>query len=233
MTFDEFLKKYKTGESCSFNKTYRGECVSLVKNYIKEVLGAEPLSIGNAKEYWNKRYGKYISSLFTPIENHKGFIPKRGDVFVRTSGTYGHIGIVISASEKELITIEQNFNGCRTIKRIVRTNRDNLNYLRPKNKKNILVPPTVKSGVYKLTNVRGIYNGWGSATKRKKVKDISENAKQNAVCKKNNAEAFLLAGTKVSIENTKRLGSGNLWAKIPSGYICIWEEDKDKIFLKK
>ena len=56
-------------------------------------------------------------------------------------------------------------------------------------------------------------------------------AAKNATSKKENAEAFLLAGTKVTIKETRLLESGNLWAKIPSGYICIWEEDIDKKYI--
>ena len=92
--------------------------------------------------------------------------------------------------------------------------------------------PKIKNGVYTLTNVRGVYNGWGSETNRKRVKDLTSDGKKNAVCTKNNAEAFLKAGTAVSVSETKLLKSGNLWAKIPSGYICIWEHKNNKTFIE-
>lgn len=137
MTLDDFLNKYKVGKSYAYNGTYKGECVSLVKNYIKEVLGATPKAIGNAKDYWAKRNGAYLKGIFTPIANTPSFVPQRGDVFVRTSGTYGHIGIVLKATKDYFYTIEQNYNGCRVVKNIKHTDWRNINFLRPKDQSNI------------------------------------------------------------------------------------------------
>ena len=140
MTLNEFLEKYKVGNSYAYNGTYKGECVSLVKCYIKEVLGVTPQAIGNAKDYWNKRGSSYIKGMFTPIANTPSFIPQRGDVFVRSSGTYGHIGIVLEATTDYFYTIEQNYNGCRVVKNIKHTDWKNINFLRPKNQSNITIP---------------------------------------------------------------------------------------------
>lgn len=139
MTLNNFLSKYKVGNSYGYNGTYVGQCVSLVKNYIKEVLGTSPQSIGDAKYYWLKRNSSYIQSIFTPIANTPSFIPKAGDVFVRTSGTYGHIGIVLKATTDYFYTIEQNYNGCKVVKNIKHTDWKNINFLRPKNQSNIAV----------------------------------------------------------------------------------------------
>lgn len=139
MTLNDFLLKYKVGNSYGYNGTYVGQCVSLVKNYIKEVLGTSPQSIGDAKYYWLKRNSSYIQSIFTPIANTPSFIPKAGDVFVRTSGTYGHIGIVLKATTDYFYTIEQNYNGCKVVKNIKHTDWKNINFLRPKNQSNIAV----------------------------------------------------------------------------------------------
>ena len=106
-----------------------------------------------------------------------------------------------------------------------------IDYIEPEKKKvKEPIAPTIKPANYTLTNVRGVYNGWGSATGRKKVKDLTADGKKHAVSKKNNAEAFLLAGTRVTVKETKLLSSGNLWARIPSGYICIW--DKEKVYVE-
>lgn len=147
ITFDEFCKKYKINHSYGFEGTYVGECVSLVKNYIRDVLGVHPKAAGNAKDYWLNRNTAYIKSLFTAIPNTPEFIPKKGDVFVRTSGTYGHIGIVISATKDYFYTIEQNYNGNRKVKNIKHTDWSNINFLRPKNQKNIISSSNKKSFV--------------------------------------------------------------------------------------
>lgn len=137
MTLSEFLNKYKVGKSYGYNGTYVGQCVSLVKNYIKEVLGVTPQAIGDAKDYWSKRNTAYIKGIFTPISNTPSFVPQRGDVFVRTSGTYGHIGIVLEATQDYFYTVEQNYNGCKVVKNIKHTDWHNINFLRPKNQSNI------------------------------------------------------------------------------------------------
>lgn len=137
MTFEKFCNTYKIGKSYAYNGGYKGECVTLIKLYIKNVLGVTPQSAGDAKYYWINRNSKYISSLFTPIANTASFVPQKGDVFVRNSGTYGHIGIVISATRDYFNTIEQNYNDCGVVKKIKHTDWKNINFLRPKNQTNI------------------------------------------------------------------------------------------------
>lgn len=138
MTLDKFVVKYKVGKSYGFAGGYKGECVSLVKRYIRDVLGFYPQSIGNAKEYWLKRNGSYIKAHFKPVSK-----PKRGDLFVRTSGTYGHIGIVFSAGDTTYYTIEQNKGGCRVVTNEVRKYESDYHFLRPLNQANIGADRTV------------------------------------------------------------------------------------------
>lgn len=102
-------------------------------------------------------------------------------------------------------------------------------YTKPKPK---VKAPTIKAGSYTLTNERGIYKGVGADSGRKKVKDLTSMGKQYATSKKANDDAYLKANTTVSISETKLASSGNLWAKIPSGWFCVWEKDKNKKFVK-
>ena len=194
MTFEQFIKYYKVGQSYAYNGTYKGECVSLVKLYIEQVLGVIPQAIGNAKMYWLSRNSKYIKSIFTPIANTPDFIPQRGDVFVRTSGIYGHIGIVISATKDYFYTIEQNYNGCGVVKNVKHTDWSNINFLRPLNQSNIKTggagsfPKPVqwvngksKESLYSQNNYKG------------KLLDISAGAKYNCFSKA--GDAWLLVVT--------------------------------------
>lgn len=103
---------------------------------------------------------------------------------------------------------------------------NDVNYKKPAPK-----APTVKNGTYTLTNVRGVYKGYGSATGRKKVKDLTADGKKHATSSNLNSEAYLKAGTKVTITEIKLLSTGNLWAKIPSGFFCVWEKDKNKKYV--
>ncbi len=140
MTFDKFIITYKVGKSYDYAGGYKGECVSLVKNYIKQVLGFTPQSIGNAKEYWNKRNGSYIKAHFKAVSK-----PQRGDLFVRTSGTYGHIGIVITAGDTVYYTIEQNEGGSRVVSNETRKYESGYYFLRPLNQANIGTDNTIKT----------------------------------------------------------------------------------------
>ena len=104
--------------------------------------------------------------------------------------------------------------------------------LRPKNKNDLFSAPSVSLGDYTLTNVRGIYNGAGTKTGRKKVSALTKNAKKSATSKNADDNAYLKANTAVSILETRLISSGNLWARIPSGWLCIWENDNNKLFIK-
>ena len=138
MTLDKFVITHKVGKSYDYAGGYKGECVSLVKRYIRDVLGFTPQSIGNAKEYWLKRNDNYIKAHFKAVSK-----PKRGDLFVRTSGTYGHIGIVLSAGDTTYYTIEQNKGGCRVVTNELRKYESDYHFLRPLNQTNIGADRTV------------------------------------------------------------------------------------------
>lgn len=138
MTLDKFVITHKVGKSYDYAGGYKGECVSLVKRYFRDVLGFTPQSIGNAKEYWQKRNDNYIKAHFKPVSK-----PKRGDLFVRTSGTYGHIGIVLLAGDTTYYTIEQNKGGCRVVTNELRKYESDYHFLRPLNQANIGADRTV------------------------------------------------------------------------------------------
>lgn len=90
--------------------------------------------------------------------------------------------------------------------------------------------PEIENGIYNLTNVRGIYSGWGAKTPRKTVDEINpEDAKYIA---EKDGNAYFVAGSKIEILRTKMLPSGNLWAEIPSGYLCIWQRNKNKLYIE-
>lgn len=142
----EFKNNFKNGKSYGWQGGYIGECVSLVKNYISSVLGITPQSIGNAKYYWLNRNCDYIKKNFNCITKGPA---QPGDIFVRTTGTYGHVGIVLSANNKEFKTIEQNAGGSRVVSNKTHTYDDDIHFLRPKNQKNIDIKP---APVYKTTS---------------------------------------------------------------------------------
>lgn len=221
MTLDKFLSTYKVGCSYDYANTgYKGECVSLVKCYIKDVLGVTPQAIGNAKDYWLKRNSSYITNNFTAIANTPTFIPQRGDLFVRTSGTYGHIGIVLEATVDYFYTIEQNYNGCRVVKNIKHTDWNSINFLRPKNQKNIgrVIPEFEIAKTYTLTTNVKVRVGAGTNYAQKKKSQLTADGQKNAL---NQTMAVLKAGTKVTVQAVKKI-SNDVWVQIPSGWIAVY-----------
>lgn len=219
MTLNEFLKKYRVGKSYGYNGTYVGECVSLVKCYIKEVLGVTPKSIGNAKDYWSKRGSSYIKGMFTPIANTPSFIPQRGDVFVRSSGTYGHIGIVLEATADYFYTVEQNYNGCRVVKNIKHTDWKNINFLRPKNQSNIKEQFAVGNTYTLTTNVK-VRTGAGTSCRQKKVGELNPSGQIRCTSQNRSSYAVLRKGIEIKPKSIKTIGS-DIWVELINGWVCL------------
>lgn len=92
--------------------------------------------------------------------------------------------------------------------------------------------PTVKPGTYHLTAVRGIYKGAGAASGRKTVGKLTENGKAHATASDPKADAYLKKGTAVTLTDIRLLSTGNLWGHCPSGWLCIWEKQGNKTFIK-
>lgn len=238
MTMDEWVKN-NLGKSIDYDGVYGVQCVDLIKHFVKHVLNIEPQSIGNAIDYYNKRKtSSYLTDHFTWISNSADFIPKKGDLCVFTSKSgLGHISVAAGeGTTSYFYSYDENYPTGRhePMTKIKHTYKSFLGVLRPKNQSNIsaVKAPNIKLGTYSLTNVRGIYKGCGAKTGRKKVKDITANAKLYATSKKSGDDAYLKASTKVTLLEVKLYNSGNLWARIPSGWLCIWEKDKNKKFIK-
>jgi len=234
MTFKEFVKKY-LGKAVDYDGAFGVQCVDLAKLYIDKVIGAKPQAIGDAYAYYEKFNNTYLKKYFNRIAYKKGEKPQKGDLVVwgkkyNGKSEYGHIAIAAGdATDTTLYTYDTNWGGAE-MKKVKHTYTGLLGYLRPKDQRNIVTPPTIKNGTYKLTNVRGVYKGYGAGSGRKLVKELTADGKKHAT--KQKGDAYLKAGTEVTIKETKLLASGNLWAHIPSGYICVWEHDINKIFVK-
>ncbi len=133
MKFDKWVQDYK-GKKIDYDGVYGVQCVDLIKHYIDKVIGKKPQSIGNAKDYWSKRNQKYLKSMFVPIKNTAKFIPRKGDIFVRSSGKYGHIGVCDGDSTTEYFrSWEENAGGTgEGMTKHRHTNWATINFLRPR-----------------------------------------------------------------------------------------------------
>lgn len=236
LKFNIFVKKY-LNTSTDYDGVSGVQCVDLAKLYIDKVIGAVPLAIGNAHAYYDDFEDTYLKKYFNRIPYKKGEKPKKGDLVVWGIGyngtsKYGHIAIATGKNTSSYIyTYDQNY-GLKCMHKQKHPYTGISGFLRPKNQKNIVTPPKVDYGTYTLTEKRGVYRGWGSKTEMKAVKDLTANAKAHATSTDPDAPAYLKKGTRVTVKETKTISSGNLWAKIPSGKILIWNADKDKMYIK-
>lgn len=115
MTLDQFIKKYE-GKTVGYpHGSYTGECLSLVKWYIKEVFNINPPPSGcnAARCYWSK-FPDPLGAVFKKVPNTPDLVPKRGWIAVwngNTGGGYGHIAIVLDADVNQFTSFDQNYYG--------------------------------------------------------------------------------------------------------------------------
>lgn len=237
MTFDSFISKY-FGQEIDYDGVSGVQCVDFVKLYLDNVFGIKAGAWGNARDYWTDfDIREPLKKNFTKISNTPDFVPEKGDIVVwngdiSSKNDYGHIAVASGEGNTSYFySYDQNWNG-KAMKKIKHNYIALYGVLRPKDKSNIFTVPTVKNGTYSLTNVRGIYNGAGAKTGRKKVNELTSDAKKNAVKKGPRDNAYLKANTRVTVLEVKLSKSGNMWARIPSGWLCIWEKDINKLFIK-
>ena len=113
MTTDEFVSKYN-GKTIGYNG-YVGECLSLVKQYIKEVYGIEPppSGVNSAWGYWTN-FPNPLGQVFEKVPNTPNGVPKKGDIIIWNSavgGGYGHIAIFIEGNASSFKSFDQNWGG--------------------------------------------------------------------------------------------------------------------------
>lgn len=74
---------------------------------------------------------------------------------------------------------------------------------------------------YVLTTDVNVRTGAGTSYAVKKVSQLTADGKKNATSKNENDNATLKKGTKVTAQNVIS-GGGDIWLKIPSGYIAVY-----------
>ncbi len=235
MGFDEFVKAYM-GKSIDYDGVSGVQCVDLVKVYMNKVFGLKPGAWGNAKDYYeNFNNVSALKNNFTRIANTPEFMPIKGDICVwgrnvSSSHNYGHIAIATGeGNTKELYTYDQNWNG-KAMKKVKHNYIAFLGVLRPKNQAPFTAAsnPFKKGNVYTLTVDVKVREAAGTNAKWKTVSQLTADGQKNATSKKANDYAVLKTGTRVTVQELKIIGS-DIWAKIPSGYICLRYNGKNYV----
>lgn len=232
LTFDAWVKQY-LGKKTDYDGVYGVQCVDLIDCYIDKCLGLKKGFWGNAKNWWTDRNkNNWLKNNFEFITpTYKNGELKAGDIGIRTNGTYGHIFVIAEPSANgKFKYYDQNTsnNGdAMTLRTKDFTNANINGVLRPKNQTpfKTVSKPTVsnsfkKGSVYTLTVDVKVRTGAGTNCKQKTVSQLTKDGRKNAISKKVNDYAVLKAGTKFTVNELKPIDT-DIWAKIPSGWICL------------
>ena len=138
ISLDEFIEKYK-GKSVGYpnDNYFKGECLSLVKWYIKEVFGIDPPASGcnGARCYWSI-FPSPLDSIFEKVPNTPNLVPKKGWVAVwdgSVGGGAGHIAIVADdkATKSTFNSFDSNW-GSKTAQIVTHNYNNVYGFLVPK-----------------------------------------------------------------------------------------------------
>lgn len=194
-------------------ESYKGECVSLVQQYLSKVHDIPFKARGNAKDWANINI-----EGFTKIGVNNSI--KAGDILVYNYGTYGHMAIV----DAENKSLEQNRNGNKKVtvgdirKEYVAIQRPNKVDLG-----NIEAKYSIGK-VYTTQVVLKVRTGAGTNNAVVAYEKLTQNGKENAY---NNGinKGCLKNGTRVTVLETKKVGN-DVWLRIPSGWIAGYYDSK-------
>lgn len=232
MTMNEWVSK-NLGKGIDYDGVYDVQCVDLIKSFVKDVLGVEPQSIGNAIEYYNKRNtSPYLKNNFKWIDYKKGFVPDKGDICVFTTKSgKGHVSIATGEGNTNYFySYDQNYPSGKNepMAKVKHTYGSLLGVLRPKEQKSILSnkPVLVTGKKYTFTTRPYCYKD----TTKKNVYTVSELSKLS--CKE---KARLKKGNRVKVLSQKSV-NGNLWITFKfSGktvYALVFNNSKNKAYIK-
>ena len=100
--------------------------------------------------------------------------------------------------------------------------RSKMSYIcKEANKINELKELSYTTGDYETLGAMNVRAGAGTLYRRKKVKELTADGKKNATKSNPNDYATYKKGTIFTATKIIKNTSGNIWAKSPSGYICI------------
>lgn len=213
--FEAWGLKEKSVANPPPNNKYKGQCVSLIQQYLYRVFDKPFKAYGNAKDWANN----YPKEYFTKLQ--AGVTLKPGDVLVygaNYGGGYGHIGI---------IGTQGNFYDQNGVKKLAIGYRNTpfsgyICVLRPINQEKLGLNNYVVGKTYVTQVNLKVRSGAGTNTKWKLKTELTADGQKNALDQKN---AVLKKGTKVTVQQIIKQGN-DTWLKIPSGYIAgVYDEN--------
>jgi len=186
--------------------SYKGECVSLIQQYLSKVHNIPFKARGNAKDWANIQ-----------IEGFDKLSPnnalKSGDILVYDTGKFGHL-VIMTLEGKAL---QQNKGG----NRIITVEDVESGYVvihRPK-KLELGVEENYKVGnVYTLKVNLKVRDGAGINNRQKNKSELTIDGQRNAL---DYNLAVLKVDTRVTLLEIKVVSDKEVWGRIPSGWIAL------------
>ena len=178
ISLDEFIQKYKGKTVCYPEGKYCGQCLSLVKIYIKEVFGIDPPASGcnGARCYWSI-FPSPLDSIFEKVPNRPDLVPKRGWVAVwdgSVGGGAGHIAIVADdkATKSTFNSFDSNW-GSKTAQIVTHNYNNVYGFLVPKGNNMSEYDEAIRKAVA-YDEVCGVLKQPTTTSKEETVKKLSE-----------------------------------------------------------
>lgn len=215
-----------------------GNCTAYAYGRFYELIGTKPtLSTGNAENWYGKNDGY-----------KRGSTPKLGAVICwrkgqagKSSDGAGHVGIVEEIFDNGDITISNS--GWKQFifktKKITKASGYMTGLSSSYKFQGFIYPPiefeaekpknTYTKGNYVTLTAMKVRTGAGTGYRQKKVKELTPDGKKNATSTNLNANAVYKSGTVFTA--LEIINNNGVWAKTPSGYICI--KDSKQTYCKK
>ena len=225
MTLEQFLNERLGKISCYPDNLFCGQCLSVVKLYIKECFGINPPPSGtnSAYGYWSN-FPDPLGTVFEKIENTPDLIPEKGWIAVWkpwASNQYGHIAIVAEGCTKG--TLKNNAQNWSSKVFQLESNRytNVVGFLKPKvyNKPEELPAMTEEEKriiqflkekeKYTEGDVREMYGAWQDIVKVKELLKSSESLRKSLEESNKGLEAINLQKTEKVALLAKQLDTAN------------------------
>jgi len=209
--FEKWAVAQKQVGNPTKENSYKGECVSLVQQYLDKVHNIRFKARGNAKDWANVT----IEGFDRIGADNK---LKAGDILVYNRGKFGHVVIV----DADLKSLEQNKGGNRKVT-VGAIDKTYIKIQRPK-KIDLGVEDNFIVGKVYTTKVNlKVREGAGIDKKQKNKIDLTKDGQKNALDYK---LAVLKMDTRVTLLEKKVINDDEIWGRIPSGWIALKFEGK-------
>ena len=201
--------------------TYKGQCVSLIQQYLYQVFGVPYKARGNAKDWERNPLPDVLEKLASNTKLQEGDILVYGSNY---GSGYGHIA---------LIDINMKFFDQNGVKKLEVAYQDKpfngyVCILRPKNQAALGINRSARYEVGKVYTTQvdlKVREDAGTDKKWKKKSELTSDGQKHATSSTN---AVLQTGTRVTCKEVKTIGN-DIWIKIPSGWIAGYYQNKEYV----